>query len=89
MAGYYATKEWKELAQSVLDRDEHTCQRCGATKSLLVHHKVPRKNGGADHKSNLKTVCKSCHIKEHVDYARSFHQKYEPTDEELSAMGLL
>jgi len=53
-----------------LDRDNHTCQICGATANLDVHHKD---NGGYHIKgretdnniSNLTTLCHRCHLKLH------------------------
>ena len=36
------------------------CFDCGSTKSLIVHHKDEnRKN---NHRSNLRTICPSCHF---------------------------
>lgn len=89
MSDYYSTLEWKKIKDSVLKRDGYKCQRCGATEKLAVHHKTPRRDGGADHESNLKTVCKSCHVKEHYDLqGQRGMGKYQPTDEELRDMGL-
>lgn len=41
----------------------HACQRCGATGSLIVHHRDRnRQNGSVE---NLEVLCKSCHGREH------------------------
>jgi 5-methylcytosine-specific restriction endonuclease McrA len=85
---YYKTREWKELRDAAVERDGHECKRCGSTKRLTAHHKIPRTEGGADHLDNLKTVCDACHIKEHSDYNKSKREKYNPTDDELREMGL-
>lgn len=53
-----------------LERDRHTCQRCGQTNDLHVHHidgngvTTPRelRNNALD---NLITLCRGCHTKTH------------------------
>ncbi|MDQ0253372.1 hypothetical protein J2S74_000744 [Evansella vedderi] len=49
------------LKNAVKDRDGWACVICGADKGLHVHHKIPRKFGGVNHKDNLVTLCHSCH----------------------------
>lgn len=45
-----------------LDRDEYTCQYCGAKKVRLeVHHIRFRQHGGSDDLENLITLCEKCH----------------------------
>ena len=45
-----------------LDRDEYTCQCCGAKKVRLeIHHIHFRRNGGSDDLENLITLCEKCH----------------------------
>jgi 5-methylcytosine-specific restriction endonuclease McrA len=88
MTSYYTTKAWKSLRDAAIKRDGNKCQRCGSSKRLTAHHKLPRADGGLDHLDNLKTVCGTCHIKEHHDYMRSQQQTYNPTREELIEMGL-
>lgn len=62
--------DWKNLRQIVRKRDEHECQHCGAVeqdKAFDVHHKIPFKQFAsaeqANQKSNLITLCPSCHKK--------------------------
>lgn len=40
-----------------------SCERCGSTRFLCAHHRDRDRNNGAE--SNIETVCKSCHQKEH------------------------
>ncbi len=60
----YKAKKWRE---TVLERDNFTCQECGSTEQLHVHHILPF----ADHPerrwdiNNGLTVCVSCHEKIH------------------------
>jgi 5-methylcytosine-specific restriction endonuclease McrA len=60
---------WLRARAATLQRDGHTCQRCGATMRtarLHVHHVVPRSQGGITALENLLTLCERCHpIVEH------------------------
>lgn len=56
----------KDLRKKVFQRDNYTCQCCGAegiifASSLRAHHKIPVHAGGSDSEENLVTVCESCH----------------------------
>ena len=45
-----------------LDRDNYTCQICGAKNTRLeVHHIKYRSQGGSDDLENLITLCEDCH----------------------------
>jgi len=59
--------DWDTRRKEVYERDNYTCQNCGARggphgdAELHAHHVVPKSKGGTHRKSNLKTVCKDCH----------------------------
>lgn len=59
MSGDYNTLAWRLLSSSVCNGAK--CVRCGSTRDLLAHHKVPRSYGGLDIPSNLAPVCRRCH----------------------------
>lgn len=70
----YYGPNWREQRLKALERDNHTCQRCGITEKeigieLDVHHILLFKNFGvnkyleANNLDNLITLCKSCHMK--------------------------
>ena len=40
-----------------------SCEICGSKENLCVHHKD--KNRHNNHPSNLQTLCRKCHTKEH------------------------
>ena len=50
----------------VLDRDNSTCQLCGATIAdgvkLHVDHIVPLSKGGTNELDNLQTLCQDCNL---------------------------
>ena len=60
---------WRIQKERALGRDEYTCQRCGSTEALCVHHIFPFGFFGledyklANQLENLITCCKSCHGK--------------------------
>lgn len=59
---------WHILRKFVHNRDNGECQYCGAPVKLEefhCHHVLPLSEGGTNHPSNLKTLCKSCHKKRH------------------------
>ena len=67
----YARCFWKELAKSILKRDNYHCQNCNVSHSkenkLIVHHikpwaKFPELRFEV---SNLITLCEKCHKKIH------------------------
>jgi N6-L-threonylcarbamoyladenine synthase len=58
-------KDFWNVREYVLYRDNHTCQNCkGKSKDpvLEVHHIISRQTGG-DSPDNLITLCKTCHDK--------------------------
>lgn len=63
------SKEWRDLRQKVLDRDNYKCQYCGfrARNYQIVHHLsgVPD-----DHRmENLTTTCAACNCIVHCGFA--------------------
>jgi len=63
----YAKLEWRELAKSILKRDNYKCQKCGVGhikgNKIVVHHI----KGWAEYRelrfepTNLLTICEKCH----------------------------
>ncbi|MBI3158455.1 MAG: DEAD/DEAH box helicase [Chloroflexi bacterium] len=61
-------KDWKRITTAVRERDNYTCQVCGAKESGRahdVHHKTPfrafARAAEANRLENLITLCPSCH----------------------------
>ena len=52
-----------ELRWEVWERDNFTCQHCGARRFLAVDHVFPESLGGEMTAENLQTLCKSCNSK--------------------------
>jgi len=66
---------WKTQRRKVLARDGHTCQACGATERLVVHHKKHKSETGGtwdNSVANLVTLCRTCHNQSHRARPRRF-----------------
>lgn len=65
--------DWDSRRKRVYERDDYTCQNCGAKggkdgdTELHAHHGVPLSKGGTNKMSNLTTYCKDCHNAIHSD----------------------
>lgn len=63
------TKEYLEWRDSVLRRDRHTCQDCGAKDiTLCAHHILSFRDHPSEQLNidNGETLCLSCHTLEHI-----------------------
>ena len=63
----YAKSAWKQLAKSILMRDNYRCRDCGHNNNLQIHHvkKWSRYPELRFDPNNLQTLCKACHKKKH------------------------
>lgn len=55
----------KSLRIDILNRDNYTCQTCGAKAPevrLHIDHKTPRSKGGLSTESNLWVMCEDCNL---------------------------
>lgn len=71
---YKRGPNWYSIRRAVLERDGHSCQQCGNSEDLHVHHKIPFRmfddHETANNHNNLITLCAPCHRKE--DAARKW-----------------
>jgi 5-methylcytosine-specific restriction endonuclease McrA len=59
---------WRLLRQYVYERDQGKCGYCGIKVELFechCHHALELNQGGTNHPSNLKILCKDCHKNRH------------------------
>ena len=63
---YLKSDAWQLKRNYILARDGKRCRLCGATDRLQVHH-LPGayKRAGFEKASDLVTLCKTCHGREH------------------------
>lgn len=63
-------RRWRLLRLRIIERDGHRCTKCGRAGRLEVDHIRPVADGGeAYDESNLRTLCRSCHIERHAVYS--------------------
>ena len=48
------------LRWTIWERDDFTCQMCGARSHLSIDHIIPESKGGLLVEANLQTLCRSC-----------------------------
>ena len=55
---------WQETRKRVWERDSRKCVRCGCPVSLEECHIDHIQSGkrGTNHMSNLRTLCRRCHV---------------------------
>jgi len=70
-------KEKKSLKQW---KDSSKCMDCKSTKNLTLHHIIPKSVGGIKNKSNLITLCRNCHNKEHQRKNKKWTGDYRDLD---------
>lgn len=63
-------RAWKRIRDSYV-KEHPFCEKCFERGILVsvseVHHKVPISKGGTHDRSNLMSLCRSCHNKIHLE----------------------
>jgi 5-methylcytosine-specific restriction endonuclease McrA len=52
---------WHKVRALVLARDGHACVVCRVSTGLEVGHVMPKRNGGPDELTTLRTLCRMHH----------------------------
>ena len=74
---FYKSKQWLKVREYIVRRDGYLCQRCG-DPAEEVHHITHLNESNihdpkiALHESNLISLCRDCHFKQH---------KHKPSDD--------
>jgi hypothetical protein len=55
-----------DVRWEVWERNNFTCQHCGARRYLSVDHVIPESRGGTCDITNLQTLCRRCNSKKAV-----------------------
>lgn len=87
---FYNSTKWKKKRAKILRRDKYQCQRCKRygklTEATMVHHiiEIEEDPSLALVDSNLVSLCKACHEKQHPEkaqkasrYRKSFGDPYK------------
>jgi len=79
--------EYRQVRREALKRDDYTCKKCGENDSdkLVIHHIVPWMDNFSlwFELSNIITICKDCHKKEHPTWIDSLREKKKIDKEEI------
>ena len=71
-------RAWKRIRDSYAKAHPY-CEQCYARGILVpveeVHHKVPLAEGGTHARSNLVSLCKSCHSQIHAARGDRWHNR--------------
>jgi len=64
--------KWQRVRKAAFERDGYKCQICGSQKNLCGHHVQERAKHPelAYEVTNIITLCKSCHAKQHPQNSR-------------------
>lgn len=62
---------WRDVRDRYL-KGHPTCERCGRNKAEVVHHIVPKRQGGSDDPINLQALCTLCHAQVHAKLGTLF-----------------
>jgi transposase len=79
----YYGEDWYQKRRLALERDHYSCRICGSTKTLHVHHIIPRRLGGKNELSNLITLCAACHERLEIRKRLGFSTTTEFKEQEL------
>ena len=74
---YIKSAAWYQKRLARLKKDKYTCQKCGDTEFLEVHH-LTYDNLGDEPMEDLVCLCRACHQKVHDIYGRKGN--YFPID---------
>ena len=76
----YQTTEWQRKKNSVLERDDYTCQICGSSSGIMqVHHITYKHCHGKAYNApigDLITLCEDCHSNDDGDHEHFFNGLY-------------
>jgi len=61
---YLRSNYWKRRREEKLKQDDYTCVLCGNKDKLVIHH-LNYYNLWSELDSDLQTLCKACHFKQH------------------------
>ena len=73
---YPPDSDWKKRRDAVAKRDGDECSecKCSRRRQLHLHHIKLLSKGGSNKISNLKLLCKECHLKKHP--GRNFSDEF-------------
>lgn len=69
---------WSQIRKYILERDDFTCQYCGAKDGPLeADHVMPKSRGGTDEYNNLVCACMRCNRSKSDKTPEEWRDQYE------------
>ncbi|MCA6467574.1 MAG: WYL domain-containing protein [Chitinophagaceae bacterium] len=56
--------DWEDRRRNLLSQ-RYSCERCGESNRLQIHHRLPVSRGGSHQALNLEVLCERCHAGTH------------------------
>lgn len=77
-SSYIQSTKWKELRRQILFRDSYECQCCRTTGVPLDVHHITYERLTNELPSDLISLCRPCHERQHVYYGYDYNTKFYP-----------
>ncbi|MCF6331040.1 MAG: HNH endonuclease [Sulfurimonas sp.] len=74
---YLQSEDWHELKQKLKSLQGNKCCLCKSKNNLNVHH-ITYERLGNEELSDLRLLCRKCHIRQHEHYGYSRKTEYLP-----------
>lgn len=81
--GHVSAAEW----QSILDRFNGKCAKCGASENIHMDHVVPLAKGGRHSIDNVQPLCQTCNLRKHTKTEDYRGKMYRPLELSLDDQG--
>lgn len=65
---HYTSPLYRRNRKLCFERDGYRCRRCGTSKNLTAHHKIPVRAGGTHDLDNLETMCDADNKRADAEY---------------------
>jgi len=76
-----SSRQWRNIRQTILNRDNNTCYYCGIPTATTVDHLTPLNKGGTHSIHNLVAACKKCNFSKgdrtEEEYIKSRNRKHK------------
>lgn len=74
---YMKSSSWKQKRERILYRDCYMCVSCLSSDQLEIHHKTYKRLGN-EKDSDLVTLCRKCHQRQHDHYGYNYQTVFSP-----------
>ena len=75
---YINSSQWNTLRKHILKRDNYTCQSCRSQGIPLEVHHISYSNFMQEKDTDLISLCRECHERQHQYYGFDYNTKFCP-----------